>query len=192
MKMNSKQSIKLVVLSILLSSAMSGCVWINSTDDLMQFVAEVQTRPSRPIKSLPAFKAYEAFVYEGTTLRNPFLAVVQFIPEIEEQDQQLKIDLGNAGKPDAERLKAYLEEFDIKDLVMVGNITKGKDGNWGLIVDTNGEIHRVAVGDFMGKDHGRVVNIDGQKIRLVETISNGRGGWITRPQSIELTESKDP
>ena len=190
--MNNKQPIKLLVLSILLSSALSGCVWIDNTDDLMKYVAEVQTRPSRPIKSLPAFKAYETFVYEGTALRNPFLAVVQFIPESDEQEQQLKVDLGNASEPNAERLKAYLEGFAIKDLVMVGNITKGKDGNWALIVDTNGEIHRVAVGDFMGQDHGRIVNIDGQKIKLVETISNGRGGWITRPQSIELSESKGP
>ncbi len=190
--MNSMQFIKWLMLSILLSGSMSGCVWINNTDDLMKFVAEVQTRPSRPIKSLPAFEAYEAFVYEGTSLRNPFLAVVQFVPDIEEQDLQLKVDLGNANEPSTERLKAYLEGFDLKDLVMVGSITKGQDGNWALIVDTNGEIHRVAVGDFMGKDHGQVVNINGQKIKLVETISNGRGGWITRPQSIELTESKDP
>lgn len=192
MKMNNTQSIKLLILSMVFSGAFSGCVWIDDTDDLMQFVAEVQTRPSRPIKSLPAFKAYEAFVYEGTSLRNPFLPVVQFIPEVDEQEQQLKVDLGNTDAPSSERLKAYLEGFAIKDLTMVGNITKGKDGNWALVVDTNGEIHRVAVGDYMGQDHGQVVNIDPSKIKLVETISNGRGGWITRPQSIELVESKDP
>ncbi|MEH6445713.1 MAG: pilus assembly protein PilP [Oceanospirillaceae bacterium] len=171
---------------------MTGCVWIEDTGDLMQFVAQVQARPSRPIKSLPAFKAYEAFIYEGTSLRNPFLEVVKFVPENEDQEFQLKVDLGDTAAPNTQRLKSYLENFAVKDLKMVGNIRKGEEGNWGLIVDTNGEIHRVSIGGFMGLDYGKIVNVDAKKIRLVETISNGRGGWITRPHSIELSETKDP
>ncbi|MFT5707812.1 MAG: type IV pilus assembly protein PilP [Oceanospirillaceae bacterium] len=190
--MNRGKLIKRLLVCIAITSSMSGCVWIEDTDDLMQFVAQVQARPSRPIKSLPAFKAYEAFIYEGTSLRNPFLEVVKFAPEIEDQELQLKVDLGDAIAPNAQRLKAYLENFAIKDLKMVGNISMGEEGNWGLIVDTNGEIHRVSLGGFMGFDHGKIVNVDASKIKLVETISNGRGGWITRPQSIELSETKGP
>lgn len=190
--MNSKQCIKCVLLSLVFASGLTGCVWVNDTDDLMQFITEVQARPSRPIKPLPAFEAYEAFVYEGTLLRNPFLAVVKFEVEPEIEKLQNKDDLGNTAPPNNERLQEYLEEFSIKDLTMVGNIVKGENGNWALLVDTNGEIHRVAVGDYIGRDHGQVVSVDANKIKLIETISNGRGGWITRPQSIELTEPEEP
>jgi type IV pilus assembly protein PilP len=174
---------------ILVMGMFSGCVWVEGTDDLQQFVTQVQTRPSKPIKSLPAFIAYEAFVYEGAAMRNPFVEIVKYIPE--EDEEPLAVDLGNTQAPNNDRLKAYLEKFAIKDLSMVGTITKGSEGFWGLVVDTNGEIHRVSIGDFVGLDHGEVLSVDENQIRLVEIISNGRGGWITRPQRIELVESED-
>ncbi|EPJ45759.1 MAG: hypothetical protein OFPII_24070 [Osedax symbiont Rs1] len=75
---------------------------------------------------------------------------------------------------------------------MVGSIAKGEKGIWALVVDPKGEIHRVAVDDYLGFDHGKVVTVDSEKIKLTEIISNGRGGWITRPRSVELEQPKDP
>jgi len=187
-------SLKTLFLSTILLVPLTGCVWIEGTDDLVKYVAEVQARPSRPIKSLPEFEAYEAFVYEGTALRNPFLAVIKFTVDADDDDDEvvLQVDPGNTPAPDNSRFKDYLESFAIKNLSMVGTISKSAAASWALIVDPNGEIHRVAVGDYMGLDHGKVIKVNAQKIKLIETISNGRGGWITRPRSIELVESKGP
>lgn len=180
---------KFVVVSTLLGT-FSGCVWVQSTGDLERFVTEVQTRASRPIKSLPAFVAYEAFVYEGASLRNPFVKTIQYIPETTD-DQQSAVDLGNTPAPDEQRFNSYLEGFAIKDLSMVGHISKGSGGAWALIVDPNGEIHRVSTGDYIGMDYGKVVSVDAKKIKLLEVISNGRGGWVVRPQRIEIEDSED-
>ena len=174
----------------LLLVSLTGCVWVDNTDDLQKYVSQIRDRTARPIKPLPEFIAYEAFVYEGTRLRNPFTPVVQFVPD--EKNENRDLDLGNTPAPDDQRLKSYLEEFTLKELKMVGNIAKKGESNWVLIVDTNGEIHRVTTGDYVGQDHGKVVDVSAQKIKIVETISNGRGGWITRPRSIELVESKNP
>jgi len=184
-------SLKALLVSVTLLFSLTGCVWIEDTQDLVKYVAEVQARPSRPIKSLPEFEAYEAFVYEGTSLRNPFLAVVKFVSE-DGDEENLALDPGNTPEPNEERIKDYLESFAIKNLSMVGTISKGVGEEWALIVDPNGEIHRVASGAYMGLDHGSVIKVTAQKIKLIETISNGRGGWITRPRSIELIESKGP
>jgi len=184
-------SLKALLVSVTLLFSLTGCVWIEDTQDLVKYVAEVQARPSRPIKSLPEFEAYEAFVYEGTSLRNPFLAVVKFVSE-DGDEENLALDPGNTPEPNEERIKDYLESFAIKNLSMVGTISKGVGEEWALIVDPNGEIHRVAAGAYMGLAHGSVIKVTAQKIKLIETISNGRGGWITRPRSIELIESKGP
>jgi type IV pilus assembly protein PilP len=183
--------IKRFVLLALLIASISGCVWVEGTDDLKKYVSKIQDRPAKPIQPIPDFRAYEAFVYEGTRLRNPFLPVVQYVPSgvISEKND---IDAGNTPAPDNERLKDYLEIFDIDDLYMVGNISKGKDNIWALIVDTKGEIHRLTKDDYLGLDHGKVVSVSENKINIIETISNGRGGWVTRPRSIELVETKDP
>ncbi len=188
--MNKSQIKKLIMLfsAVLLS----GCVWVDNVDDIERYVSEVQTRPSRPIKSLPVFEAYEAFVYEGTALRNPFVAVVQFVPDNDGDNIAEIVDLGNVSAPNNDRRKVYLERFSVKDLVMVGSISKGVKGMWALIVDPKGEIHRVTIDDYMGFDHGKVVIVNATKIKLIEIISNGRGGWITRPRSIELDQPKDP
>ena len=180
---------KALLVGISLTLSLSGCVWIDNTDDLVRYVADVQARPSRPLKPLPEFESYEAFVYEGSALRNPFVAIVKYVVE-DDDGISFELDLGNTPAPDEARFKAYLEGFSLNDLTMVGTIRKGKGGQWALIVDANGEIHRVAAGDYVGLDHGQVLKVTAQKIKLIETISNGRGGWITRPRSIEIVESK--
>ena len=184
--------IKYLIAVALYIGSLSGCVWVEDIADLQQYISQVQGRDSRPIKPLPEFAAYEAFVYEGASLRNPFLELVKYIPDESDDGVPARIDLGNTPAPNSDRLQEYLESFAIKELTMVGTIAKGVDNIWALIVDSNGEIHRVAAGDYIGLDHGKVLKVDAQKLKLLETISNGRGGWITRPRSIELVESKDP
>lgn len=189
--MMNKFVIKRFVVLILLIMSASGCVWVEDTDDLMRFVAQIQDRPAKPVKPIPDFRAYEAFVYEGTRLRNPFLPVIQYAASAT-TDEKSAIDEGNTVAPNNERLKAYLEGFDIDDLYMVGNISKGENSIWALVVDTKGEVHRITKGDYIGLDHGKVASVSVNKINIIETISNGRGGWVTRPRSIELVETKDP
>ncbi|MGB1236779.1 MAG: pilus assembly protein PilP [Pseudomonadales bacterium] len=168
----------------------TGCVWIEEKDDLVRYVNQVQQRPSRPIPALPSFEPYESFYYQGASQRNPFIPLVLF--ESEDDDNGDKtVDPGNTPAPNLQRSKDYLESFKLTDLTMVGSIAKGAGQVWALIVDGNGEIHRVAKGDYLGLDHGVVTDASEQKLKIQETISNGRGGWIKRPRSIELTEQDD-
>ena len=74
---------------------------------------------------------------------------------------------------------------------MVGTIGKAKDNFfWALVLDNNNEIHRVTVGDYLGLDFGRVVAVSDEHLDMLEIISNGRGGWMHRPRTLELAEQK--
>jgi len=70
---------------------------------------------------------------------------------------------------------------------MVGTFSK-EESDWALIRDPEGVIHRVPVGDYIGKNHGKVVEISNAQLSLSELISDGGGGWIVRDASIALDE----
>lgn len=170
----------LVTLLVLL---MQGCIWVEDTSDLRAFVADRSSRPVGEIPPLPEFKPYEAFVYEGSSLRNPFRVMM---PEVEELPQEIS-DV----YPDPDRINEYLEAYAVDSLSMVGTITSPLEVElmYALVRDPLGEVHRVQMGDYLGLDNGQVVALDERRIELSEIVSNGRGGWMQRPRTIVLPES---
>ena len=70
---------------------------------------------------------------------------------------------------------------------MVGTFRKG-EFYWALVQDPEGEVHRVPVGKYMGKNHGQIVQISDTRVSLSELISDGAGGWLVREASIALGE----
>lgn len=166
--------------ALLVALSAAGCVWVDDTEDLKAFTREQQARPSGRIEPLPQFKPYESFVYEGSSLRDPFRSLVK-----SENNRAALTD--DSVKPDTERRKEYLEEFSVDELTMVGVITEpGQSQLWALIRDPNNEVHRVHQGNYLGNDYGEVVEISERSLELVEIISNGRGGWMQRPRTLSL------
>ncbi|MBV0934325.1 pilus assembly protein PilP [Marinobacterium weihaiense] len=170
-------------LALAVAVPMSGCLWVDDTEDLQRYTREQQARPSGNIEPLPTFKPYESFVYEGASLRDPFRMLVRNTGTRED------ITGDSSLQPDTERPKEYLEEFSVDELNMVGIITQPGDTTlWALIKDPNNEVHRVMAGNFLGNDYGEIVEISERGLELVEIISNGRGGWMTRPRTLTLEQ----
>ena len=89
-------------------------------------------------------------------------------------------------QPDPSRPKQYLEGFTLDSLVMVGSLERSGQ-RWTLIKDPDGGIHRVQLGDFLGRDHGRIVDMGATFIAVIEIVSDGTDdGWVERPRTIEL------
>lgn len=148
--------------------------------DLEAFMAEKRDRPGGVIEPIPMFKAYEAFAYAATTLRSPFDHPVDI--------RQLAARSARAAlRPDANRPKEYLELFTLDSLLMVGSLEHaGQD--WTLIKDSDGGIHRVQVGNFLGRDHGRIVEMGDTYVAVIEIVPDGtEDGWVERPRTIELS-----
>jgi len=170
-------------MALLLLLPLSGCIWVDDTEDLKQYTREQQARPSGKVEPLPTFEPYESFVYEGASLRDPFRPLVR--NDGSEKDFAAEDNL----KPDTERPKEYLEGFSVDQLNMVGTITApGSDTLWALVKDPNSEVHRVAVGNYLGNDYGEIVSVGERRLELVEIISNGRGGWMKRPRTLNIEE----
>ena len=153
----------------------------DSMEDLEKYIGTVESRPAEPIPPIPPVKTYTPYEYEGLTGRDPFLA------SITEGSDDVRSTKGSGPRPDFERAKEYLERYELDTLGMVGTFSKEKS-YWALVRDPEGVIHRVPVGDYIGKNHGKVVRIIDTQIDLSELISDGAGGWLVREASIALVE----
>ncbi|QUE76457.1 type 4a pilus biogenesis lipoprotein PilP [Stutzerimonas stutzeri] len=169
---------KLVALGLGLA-LLAGCDGSGDFDDLRAYMAEVRARPKGSIEPLPSFLPYEAFTYSASSLRHPFQPPV-------------KLDLAQRQKgskdvrPDETRIKQFLEQFNIENFVMVGTLTN-EAGKYALIKGGDG-VHRVKIGDYLGRNHGRIVDIGEAEVDVLEIVPDGEGGWLERPRSLTLKE----
>ncbi|WP_263143876.1 type 4a pilus biogenesis lipoprotein PilP [Pseudomonas sp. RIT-PI-AD] len=163
----------------MLMIGLAGCGASSDFSDLQRYMDEVRARPKGTIEPLPKFTPYEAFTYNASSLRSPFQAPV-------------KIDLANQQKgskvvkPDETRVKQFLEGFNIEIFEMVGTLSN--DNGVFALVRGAGGVHRVKIGDYLGRNHGRITGISPAEINVVEIVPDGDGGWLERPRSITLKE----
>ncbi len=173
------QQARLVVGMMLVVVLLSACT--QDMDDLNKYIAAVKARPADPISPIPPVKTYTPYEYDGLSGRNPFRA------SISEGVDDVRSTAGTGPRPDFERSKEYLERYELDTLAMVGTFSK-EESYWALVRDPEGIIHRVPVGDYIGRNHGQVVNISNSQVGLSELISDGAGGWLIREASIALGE----
>ncbi|PIE39431.1 MAG: pilus assembly protein PilP [Gammaproteobacteria bacterium] len=175
-----KTSVQKVFLSSICLFALTACD-SGQYADLDAFMAEKQARPGGVIAPIPTFKAYEAFAYGATALRSPFDKPI----EVREITQLNSV---SAVKPDENRVREFLEQYTFDSLAMVGSLQRsGQD--WTLLRDPQGGVHRVRIGNYLGRNHGRVVEMSDTHIAVIEIVPDGtKDGWVERPRTIKLTE----
>lgn len=164
----------------LLLVCLSGCDASREFNDLQSYMDEVRARPKGSIEPLPQFQPYEPFTYNAGGMRSPFQKPVKI--DVASQQKGSK-DI----KPDEARVKQFLEGFNIEGFGMVGTLS-GNAGVFALVKGAGG-VYRVKVGDYLGRNHGRILSIDEAKIDLIEIVPDGEGGWLERPRSLALGES---
>ena len=164
-----------------LAGMTAGCSGDNS--DLERYIAEVKERPASPIPPIPPVRTYTPYQYEGLTGRDPFRQSTT-----DGSDSPQTAGNSTGPKPDLNRPREYLERFELDTLVMVGTFEK-ETSEWALIKDPDGVVHRVAVGNYMGQNHGKVGSITNDEVQLSEFIADGVGGWLVREASIALEGS---
>lgn len=172
---------KLLLLSVIFLAACSD----SSTGDLEEFIAATTAKPKGRIAPLPEFKPYSAFIYSASALRSPFESPVAF------EELSSRVD-DSVDAPDQNRIKEALERYNLSELSLVGTLSKDLDGKLKALLKTqSGNVHVVEQGQYVGKNHGQIININDHKIEIIEVVPNGSGGWISRPQTLGLNQSAE-
>ncbi|NKI35302.1 pilus assembly protein PilP [Wenzhouxiangella sp. XN79A] len=170
-----------LMLGLAASLLLVGCG--RGTDDLEQWVAQTLARPAGPVDPIPTVAVPETVTYDAYDLRDPFMR-----PRPEdagESDAEDGAAVASGPRPDPDRRREYLERFPLDSLDMVGTI-EIDDQVFGLISDSEGTIHRVREGNYLGQNHGRILQVTLSGIQVVELVPDGADGWMERDASIAL------
>ena len=158
--------------TVLVAVGVAGCS--GGQSDLEKWIADTKKKPGGRIQALPEVKPYETYAYSASKLRSPFQPVGPNAAN------------GLAGvRPSSRRNREFLEGFSLDTLKMVGTFKVGSSF-YGLVQSKDGLVHKVQPGNYLGQNDGKVTEITGGKISLLEIIPDGLGGYIERPASLAL------
>lgn len=160
---------------------LTGCE--RGTRDLQQWVAETLRTPAGEIDPIPPVITAEIVSYEAYDLRDPFQRRVARADDAGEEQVA-----GDGVRPDFDRRREFLENFPLDTLRMVGTL-EIEGVNYALIRDNDNVVHRVAEGNYMGGNHGRVARVRSDRVELVELYEDPRGGWLERRAQVLLADS---
>lgn len=164
---------------VVLFASLTACDNSNDVGDLDAYLNEVRLRAPGKIEPTPTFRSYPTFTYSAANLRSPFF-------------RQVRVDLAGQKRgsrnvtPDLNRVKQYLEGFNIEQFEMVGTISNAT-GSFALLRGAGG-VHRLKVGDYLGRNDGRIVAISGSQVDVIEIVPDGEGAWLERPRTLPLKE----
>ena len=159
---------------VLLGVGLAGCS--GGQSDLQKWIETTKKKPGGRIQALPEVKPYETYVYSASRMRSPFQPVG---PGTANGQASLR--------PSSRRNREFLEGFSLDTLKMVGTF-KVRGSFYGLVQSKDGLVHKVQPGNYLGQNDGKVMEITGGKISLVEIIPDGLGGYIERPASLALSD----
>lgn len=168
--------------------ALGGCV-NRDKSDLENYVAQVLSRKGGQIEPLPPIKPYERYLYQSADrqLRDPFTPFMQ----LEAQQEEVAPTADALQQAYNDEITAHnreeLENSELDSLRMVGTL-RNDDELWGIVRDSTGTVHRVQVGNYMGRNFGKILDIQEDRIALREIVKDNDGRWEERQASLALLE----
>nr|WP_256435596.1 pilus assembly protein PilP [Aliikangiella sp. G2MR2-5] len=160
----------------------------SNTEDLQAWVDRVKAKPPGRIKPMPEVKEYKPHDYSSAHLKSPF---ADLEPELEAQIKQLVEGCDETIQPDTSRHKEDLERYSLDSMEMVGSV-ENKSKLWGLIKMTagpaEGNIFHVRQGNYLGINHGRIVEISEDQIEITTLVPDSKGCWEQRTVYMALAQ----
>lgn len=152
----------------------SGCGGADLSD--LERLLDKAAESSAAAAPIPPTHGGPGFEYRAMTERSPFEPFAEVA------------GAGASQAPDPTRSPQPQELFPLGQLEMVGTLA-GRGRILALIRDPVGITHPLAVGDHLGRDHGRITAIRESGIDILELVEDGQGGWTARARALELSES---
>ncbi len=184
--------VRTVLLLGTMLTALAGCAQRDMTD-LQQFVETTKrTTPMKKPDPPPEIKPYTPFAYTAQGIKDPF-GVAPFA-----QEEELMLTQALAAqqsgsytgvRPDPNRVREELEKYSLGSLKMMGTFRMGGNNElWALILAPDGVVHRVQNNNYLGTNHGKIVDITEQQVDLREIVPDGPGRWQERDAFLSLTQ----
>jgi len=168
-------------LALLVCAALvSGCA--NDQEDIQKWMNEQAAGMRGAVKPLPEIKIFPVVDYSSADEMEPFNAA---------RIEPAKPDKPRLNDPrlDPDRQREPLEAYSLESLKMVGILGKGKEIH--ALIQADNALYEVRIGNFMGRDYGKVVAISEDALELQELIEDMNEGWTERNRSLQLQERQE-
>ncbi|MEG0247124.1 MAG: pilus assembly protein PilP [Pseudomonas sp.] len=80
--------------------------------------------------------------------------------------------------------RQYLETLPLDQFEMIGSLAR-RQVHFALL-RVAGVVHRLQVGDRLGRDNGRIVHVEEQRIEIAEEVFVVGKGWVERRRTLSL------
>jgi type IV pilus assembly protein PilP len=167
---------KRFVLMLATAVCITGCA--SNSDDLEQWMQQQGASLRGKIEPIPELQPYEAFVFNGGAVVDPF--------------KPRKVDIGRANTtkgPDSARRREALEAFPLEKIRMVGTVQQGRD-LVALVRTEDNRVFPLRKGNYVGQNYGVVTSVSESEVGLRELFQDGAGEWTEKLSRIGLAEGK--
>ncbi len=173
--------VRLLLLGVV-CTLLAGCSHQSSLEELQTELNSIKMKPRGRIEPIPEPITVPSFIYAAHQLRAPFTPYVQEPPSTDISARKVE--------PDPNRPHEALEQYPLESLAMKGTLDWAKSGGvqQAIVEDPTGQEHFVHVGNYLGKNQGRITAITPHVLSVVEIVPDGRGSWVERPRSLDLNE----
>ncbi|MDI6750242.1 MAG: pilus assembly protein PilP [Pseudomonadota bacterium] len=151
-------------------------------DEIRQWMEESSRDLKGGIPPLPELKPFPVVSYEANDLVDPFN------PSRIEPERK---GAGGANKPDFDRPREQLENYPLESISFIGVVDKTKSKTKRAIVQADGVVYQVGVGNYLGQNFGRIVAITPTEIVLKEIVQDPSGqtsDWVEREMTLQLKD----
>jgi len=150
---------------------LAGCGDRSTNRSINEYIQQVKSQTMQPIESIPEIDTRPHYAYGAYRLRSPF--------------EPNKRRVRGALAPNEARAREPLENYALDALQLVGIMNDG-DKSWALLAAPNHTVYRVSVGNYIGRDFGKIIAVYQSKIKIRETIPSDVGGWRNVESSLSL------
>ncbi|WP_157966552.1 pilus assembly protein PilP [Fastidiosibacter lacustris] len=153
--------------------------------DLVSYVNEISAKtPAQEIAPLPKINVVKVQQLNLTNLRNPFDTPAKLL--VKEAPKQVVDD--NKYQPNLARKRLPLEQIPLEDLRFSGVIEQG-DQIWAIITNIkNHHANVVQLGDYLGRDYGRIEKITAEYVEIDERKKGKEGKWYKVTTLLKLNQ----
>lgn len=158
----------------------AGCE--NSQENITKWMSEQTADMRGVVKPLPEVKIFPVVDYIALNDLEPFNAtrIEPAKPEKRRLDDP---------RLNPDRQREPLESYPLESLTMVGILGKGKSIN--ALIQADKALYQVRVGNFMGRNFGKVIAINQDSLELQELLEDLNEGWIEHVTTVQLQERQE-
>jgi len=172
--------------STLAMLVMGCCVLVlgcsSDQEDIQRWMNEQTADMRGAVKPLPEVRIFPVVDYIAVNGLEPFDAA-----RIE--PAQLEKRRADDPRLNPDRQREPLEAYPLESLRMVGVLGRGRSLN--ALIQADRVLYQVRVGNFMGRNYGKVITINQDSLELQELVEDLSEGWIERVTTVQLQERQE-